>query len=316
MLDSLSSLFFRRLVDTLSLSGQKLSILIYHRVLAEPDPMRPWEIDAKQFRDHLKWISSVFTVIPLRTAVDQLNNGTLASRSLAITFDDGYSDNQSVALQLLNEQNFQATFFCTTAYIDGSAMWNDLVIEAVRLWPENQISIPELEIESLSTRTMTDKASTVLIILDKLKYKDFDQRNDIANMLASQVQGMPKQIMMSADQIKALHSAGMEIGGHTHSHPILANLTEDKATEQIITNKQILEKIVGQPITLFAYPNGKPNKDYNASHVNMVREAGYKAAVSTTKGASSAKTDIYQLNRFTPWDKSRNRFLARLLMNY
>jgi hypothetical protein len=46
-----------------------------------------------------------------------------------------------------------------------------------------------------------------------------------------------------------------------------------------------------------------------------VREAGYKAAVTTSWGSAWSGCDLYQLPRFTPWDRSPRRFVLRLLEN-
>jgi hypothetical protein len=68
-------------------------------------------------------------------------------------------------------------------------------------------------------------------------------------------------------------------------------------------------------VRLFAYPNGKPGRDYSREHVDMVRELGFEAAVSTAWGVGHAASDPYQLPRFTPWDKTPGRFALRLLHN-
>ena len=76
-----------------------------------------------------------------------------------------------------------------------------------------------------------------------------------------------------------------------------------------------LEQIVNIPITLFAYPNGKPGRDYSTAAVDVVTNAGYSAAVSTAWGASRHGDDPFQLRRFTPWRRTRFGFGAQLLAN-
>ena len=70
---------------------------------------------------------------------------------------------------------------------------------------------------------------------------------------------------------------------------------------------------IAQPA--FAYPNGKPGRDYRADHAKMVREIGFDAAVSTAHGAARAGSDLYQLPRFTPWDRGSARFMLRMAQN-
>jgi peptidoglycan/xylan/chitin deacetylase (PgdA/CDA1 family) len=99
------------------------------------------------------------------------------------------------------------------------------------------------------------------------------------------------------------------------SHPILARLEPDSASSEIRDSRSRLEAITGAPVTLFAYPNGKPGLDYLREHVGMVRELGFEAAVSTARGVAHSTSDPFQLPRFTPWDRTPGRFLLRLIQN-
>ena len=121
--------------------------------------------------------------------------------------------------------------------------------------------------------------------------------------------------MMSSGQVVALRRAGMQIGAHTVSHPILARLDDQAAHDEIALGKQALEALLDERVGLFAYPNGKPGEDYNGSNVQIVRGLGFDAAVTTARGAADQTTDRFQVPRFTPWDRSRARFGARLAAN-
>jgi len=87
------------------------------------------------------------------------------------------------------------------------------------------------------------------------------------------------------------------------------------ARREINQSRECLAAILNEPVSLFAYPNGKPGQDYAAEHVRMVRDAGFAAAVSTAWGVASRDSDSFQLPRFTPWDRQPVRFALRLLIN-
>jgi len=112
-----------------------------------------------------------------------------------------------------------------------------------------------------------------------------------------------------------LREMGMQVGAHTVSHPILRTLPREEARREIEVSKQVLEGLLGANVDLFAYPNGKPGEDYGPESVELVREAGFKAAVSTQWGVSTQRTDVFQLRRFTPWDRQGWRFGFRLWRN-
>jgi peptidoglycan/xylan/chitin deacetylase (PgdA/CDA1 family) len=107
----------------------------------------------------------------------------------------------------------------------------------------------------------------------------------------------------------------MGIGAHTRTHPILASLDAAAARDEIATGRSELEAIAGVPVPLFAYPNGKPGTDYTARDVTLVRELGFAAAVTTAPGVATRRADVWQLPRFTPWDRPLWKFGTRLSLN-
>src|SRR6185437_9329380 len=104
-------------------------------------------------------------------------------------------------------------------------------------------------------------------------------------------------------------------GAHTVTHPILTQVDARTARQDIADGRDTLEDVIHQPVRLFAYPNGKPAKDYGAEHVQIVRDLGFSAAVSTAPGAARARESVFELPRFTPWDASARRWSWRLARN-
>ncbi|MGZ3814607.1 MAG: polysaccharide deacetylase family protein, partial [Mucilaginibacter sp.] len=117
-------------------------------------------------------------------------------------------------------------------------------------------------------------------------------------------------------QLKQLHQSGMEIGGHTVNHPILAKLDPKTAEKEILENKMFLENLLNTPLRYFAYPNGKPGTDYLSQHGQLIKDAGYQAALSTQWGVAQQTDDRWQLPRFTPWDNSPIKFMLRMIRLY
>jgi peptidoglycan/xylan/chitin deacetylase (PgdA/CDA1 family) len=293
-----------------------LSILIYHRVLPAPDPIFPGEVDAKVFDAQLALLKSRFNVLPLLDAVRLAKAGRLPPRAACITFDDGYADNAEVALPLLQKHGLHATFFIATGFLDGGRMWNDTVIEAVRNAPDGELDVRALELGHYQLGTPDSRREAIGGLIGRLKYLPMAERQQQVERLAQHVgRALPDDLMMDMAQLRRLRDAGMGLGAHTVNHPILARLDPAQAREEIAAGKAQLEQLLGQPVPLFAYPNGKPGEDYAAEHVAMVRELGFEAAVSTAWGAQRGIPDWFQLPRFTPWDRSPGRFVLRLARN-
>jgi peptidoglycan/xylan/chitin deacetylase (PgdA/CDA1 family) len=294
---------FKPFFTLMSPAGPKgrLTVFIFHRVLPEPDPLFTDEMHARRFDEMCGWVKTWFNVLPLDQAVNQLKSGTLPARAACITFDDGYADNFHVAMPILQRHGLTATFFIATGFLDGGRMWNDTIIETVRCREDLSIA---------------DRRAAIATHINAIKYRSVDDRVAITEQLARTAGAtLPTDLMMTSTEVKAMRKAGMQIGAHTVSHPILARLTDEQAIQEIGNSKQFLEDLLGERIGLFAYPNGKPGEDYSPQTVEVVRSLGFDAAVSTQWGASGMGDDMLQIKRFTPWDKSRLRFGVRLLVN-
>jgi len=272
--------------------------------------------DAAQFELIIGWLKQWFNVLPLDEAVARLNAHSLPPRAAAITFDDGYADNYAVAMPILQRHGLSATFFVATGYLDGGRMWNDTLVEAVRQCGNRRLDLSD---EGLGTHDLnSDEAVRQAIdaVLKLVKYRDPEERIKAATYVAK-VSGarLPTDLMMTSEQVKKMRRAGMTIGAHTVTHPILARLSPDDARAEVAESKQFLESLLQERVGLFAYPNGKPDVDYRAVDADMIRGLGFDAAVTTAWGVADARSDLTQLPRFTPWDRTRFRFGTRLARN-
>ncbi len=302
----------------------RLSVLIFHRVLPQPDPLFPDEMDAVRFDALLGWVKAWFNVLPLDDAIRRLADGSLPARAAALSFDDGYADNHDVALPLLRRHGLPCSFFVATGFLDGGRMWNDTLIESVRL-----SALPTLDLRGLADGRGEDLGSHALDstdsrraalgrLIERVKYLPPEPRLACVQAIAQRAEvAPPDDLMMSSMQVRALRAAGMQIGAHTVSHPILAKLDDRRAAEEMARSRDVLQALLGEKVGLFAYPNGKPGTDYLPDvHPGIVRELGFDAAVSTRWAAARCGDDVFQIPRFTPWDRSRGRFGLRLARNF
>jgi peptidoglycan/xylan/chitin deacetylase (PgdA/CDA1 family) len=154
-------------------------------------------------------------------------------------------------------------------------------------------------------------------LLEGLKYREPDERLHLAERIAELAGAvLPRGLMLSTGQLMAMHRAGVEIGAHTVDHPILASVDPGTAREQIRASRHLIERRIGAPVRAFAYPNGRPGRDYSSEHVAMVREAGFDFALSTAWGAATMSSDSYQIPRVAPWDAAPLGFGLRLVRAY
>ncbi|MEP6610062.1 MAG: polysaccharide deacetylase family protein [Burkholderiaceae bacterium] len=297
-------------------AAARLSTLIFHRVLAVPDPLLPDDPAADIFEQRMRWVQQHFNVMPLIDAVEALLRGALPARALAITFDDGYADNQQIAAPVLSRLGLPATFFIATGYLDGGRMFNDSVIAAVRDCERDTLDLTELGLGIHSLQSVEHRRRAIGSLLPRIKTLEPVPRAATAERICRLAQiDPPDDLMMSSSQVAALARQGFGIGAHTVNHPILARLEIDVARAEIRQGRERLEAIVGSPVRLFAYPNGRPTEDYTPATTELVKELGFTAALTTAQGVAGRSTDPFQLPRFTPWDRSDFKFGARMARN-
>jgi peptidoglycan/xylan/chitin deacetylase (PgdA/CDA1 family) len=295
----------------------RLLILCYHRVLPSTDPLIPSCIDREAFDGEMRVVAEHFNALPMSEAIERLRSGTLPPRAIGITFDDGYADNLAVALPILRKHSLPATVFVATAYLDGGRMWNDTITESVRRASGDTLDLADLELEPLPIRTPEERGAAALRVMLHLRRLPSDRRaagvEEVARRIGAE---LPTDLMLTSEQLVELHRAGVEIGAHTMTHPILARLPDDSAEDEIRGSRERLERLTGTAVAGFAYPNGLPGVDYHRAHVDAVHRAGYSYAVTTAKGCASANADCFQLPRLLPWGNRPARFAMRLMKEY
>lgn len=104
---------------------------------------------------------------------------------------------------------------------------------------------------------------------------------------------MGEQQVLTAEEVTALAAGGHEIGGHTRTHPRLTQLTPDEARAEIEDDRAALGRLLGSPVTSFAYPKG----DHDAAMAALVRAAGYTLAVSVRESLLAGPLDPFAVPR-------------------
>lgn len=314
-LTSMVSLAARGLRGTRS---NRLLILIYHRVQPVRDPMFPHEVTAESFDWQMSALRRHCAPLALAEGIAMMHAGRLPDRAVAVTFDDGYADNATVALPILRRHSIPATFFVSPGFLDGGLMWNDAIIESVRRTACESLDLRIVGEERVVRLGPQDTRGAIAdLIIRAVKHLPPAERAARVKAIQelSRVSA-PTDLMMTSAQVRQLAAAGMAIGAHTMTHPILLTLDDDRARDEIERSRRELERIIGRPVATFAYPNGRPGQDYTSRDRELVASLGFELAVSTSPGVATRTSDRFQLPRFTPWDQSPARWLTRLLLAY
>jgi hypothetical protein len=193
-------------------------------------------------------------------------------------------------------------------------MWNDSIIEAIRRATGAHLDLRPLGHGVVPLGDPPARGELAETLIRAAKHLGPDQRASWVEVLCDTVGAhLPDDLMMTDSQVRTLAEAGMDIGAHTVTHPILCTLEPEEALHEIRAGRDRLGAITGREIRAFAYPNGRPGEDYTDRDRNIVASLGFDFAVSTRRGAATTQSDYFQLPRFTPWDRQPARWLARLL---
>jgi len=292
----------------------KLLILTYHGICENPNKLRSWQHSARDFERHMSVLSRFCNVLTVSEGARLLHSGELPSRSVCISFDDGYRNNRVVALPILQRYGLRATFFVATGFLDGGLMWNDAIIEAIQRASVDFIDLRDHGLGSWAIRSASERQGAVNELINALKYRSVDERKALVTRLVERAGAiLPNNLMLSSGEVRELFRAGMEIGAHTVNHPILTQTAPDAAEREIEASKSTLEDITGASVNSFAYPNGRPGIDFDDSHRALVRKLGFGCAVSTLPGVATREDDVFALRRLAPWDTRSSVFALRLI---
>jgi peptidoglycan/xylan/chitin deacetylase (PgdA/CDA1 family) len=107
--------------------------------------------------------------------------------------------------------------------------------------------------------------------------------------------GRPLDEMLAWNQVVEAAATGVEIGGHSHSHPQLDQLAGVAVRQELTTCTALLEDRLGRSVTSFAYPYGYSN----ARVRREMQAAGYVAACAVGNETADARHGSYAVPRLT-----------------
>lgn len=286
-------------------------ILYYHRVNDENDPFCP-AISTALFEAEMRFLRRCHRVVSLDELMRRLSDGP-ADPVLAITFDDGYQDNYKNAFPILQRYGLPATIFLTTGSMDtDEGLWFERLAVALRNTSRESL---DLEAVHFSLRTETERLSANAEIFSMLRQISNGDRlrllNDILKQLSVSDVRDRCSSMLTWDEVRAMSVHGITFGGHTVAHPFLSRLSSDQFRWEVSECKRRIEDELQRAADYFAYPNGR-EEDFGSANKQLIREAGYRAAVTTMWGVNDRSTDPFELRRGGPWEESAAVFAYKL----
>lgn len=217
-------------------------VMMYHKVRENPEGHSD-TVSPKMFRFQMQYLKEHgYHVLTLDELVEGITQGRrLPHKSVVITFDDGYENNYTEALPVLEQYSFPATIFISPEYF-GRAEY------------------------------------------------------------------------LSVEQIAAMKDSLFSLGSHGMSQAYLPKMSRTQREYEITESQRLIEGQFGVPVKYFCYPIGGFNEEIK----DMVKSAGFKAALTTNRGHDRFDKDVFEINRikFSDSDNSDLTMWVKLLGYY
>ncbi len=301
------------------------TILGYHRVTDATRDHYGMCIGPQHFAEQMEVIRRLARPVSLLKLLQQLRNGSLEPRSIAITFDDGYADNFYQAKPILEEYEIPATVFICTGYAGREFWWDELERlimssaakrDLLQLWA--QASAFGLQRTMVSHQKRGSQHLLTRGQLHQMLYRwmlamDVEELGCAMKAVRSwagpvSAAAPTDRAMNRAELLQLVNSGLIELGAHTHNHAMLPYLPLQRQAEEILKSRQELEDLLALPVAGFSYPNGRTTVDAK----RVAREAGFVYGCTSLHNMVRPGCDVYELSRFWQRDVDGDTFMRNL----
>jgi peptidoglycan/xylan/chitin deacetylase (PgdA/CDA1 family) len=285
-------------------SSADCAVVNYHGVIpmdySTADPFIDGNlVRLEVFRRQLAFLKTHYHVIPPDHFRAWIENGTtLPPRSVLITCDDGLLNTLTDMLPILESESLPCLFFMTGASCRESPgmLWYEELYHLLNSARTQGIELPPPTAtdEAAQTPPTTSPGQwwETVQLASKL---NAEARADWLSRLRNRC-GLLEVFashrrwrLLNLHELRRLAAAGMIIGAHTMTHPVLAQCSEEEARREIRESKLEIERAIGMPVWAFAYPFGNPST-MGHREVRLAREAGFSCAFLNVGGNTDRST--------------------------
>lgn len=284
------------------IKGKGLS-LMYHEVLPDDEGLPAWTVVKETcFREQIIFMKQHFDIVTIDEAIARTYDQTCYRKPyIAITFDDGYKGNYSCVLPIIEELGVPITVYVSSGAIEKEeSHWYDKIISLLDNDIPLTVDLTDYKLGEYKLgvgNSEREKWSLMQSLLTAMKKIDPVEREKIVERICDQAtcDDSNQLKLMTVAELKSLASSDLvTIGGHSHCHNILTQLTDQEINVSLQENRKLLQQWTSGDINHFAYPNG----DFNNKVIDLVKKNGFLSAVTVRTGYWSAEKNPMMLPRF------------------
>ena len=296
-----------------------LAVITYHGVL--PPGYKPIDpgfdgslITAAMFRQQLRLLKTKYTVISPEDMLSWCRKGwELPPRAALLTCDDGFLNNLTEMLPILLDEGLRCLFFVTGASFgeQRTMLWYEELFLLFLRAPAGDFKISAAGIEvggilgpreqrrdlwwGIVRRLSQSDVATRERFLHAA-HSHFGMGRSLDHFLANYREARRHFCLLTRTEVQQLAAAGMTLGAHTLTHPILAQQPLELAWNEIVESRARLESVIGKQVWAFAYPFGDAGS-VSPQVMAMVKQAGFDAAFLNIGGGLGANLPLHGIPR-------------------
>jgi peptidoglycan/xylan/chitin deacetylase (PgdA/CDA1 family) len=295
------------------MNSPALFVLMYHYVrdAARTDFPRLKALPTDEFVRQIEFFRRGFEMATLETALGYLN-GTYhpAKNLLLLTFDDGVKEHWSFVTPVLKEHGIQGLFFLITSLDLAPVHMNHFLMATLDF---DSYRDQFLEAVSDSRDCFVDEKSACRQYpYDSTPEACFKYlinfvlpssvRDAVLRELFSRNIGDPhtfaRSLYLSWDEARQMQEAGMVIGGHSHWHRSLEEMSADELSSDLAPCREVLDQnLHPQQLWPFCYPYGK-TQSFGKRSIGHLKRLGFHCSFTTEEGVNLSQADLFTLRRF------------------
>ena len=271
------------------------------------------------FREQVASLAAQFEMASLESAIDFMAGEYRPRRDLCLlTFDDGLKEHYTEVTPILHDTRIRAVFFPITGCLEEKKMtaahMNDFLMACMDfgqyadgfLETAQEMgsgALPEVTLDAARGERAHPWDTPEVAGFKHLFHfgMDTDLRDRaVREMFTRHIgdeTGFAESLYFTWDDARMMQKAGMAIGGHTHQHRALANLTPVELTWDLETCHKLLhQKLLPQPVWAFSYPYGK-KESFHLRAVRKLQELNFHCAFSTEVCDNRRGADKFMVGR-------------------
>lgn len=285
-----------------------VAIFLFHGVIPEQThPIRNYtrkHLTRARFEEVLDELCRSGTPVSMDAVLDWTRgSGALPPRAFAVTFDDGFENNYSVAAPVLECRRVPCAFYVTTGFVDAGRMsWIDRIEHAFEITTRVALD-PPFGRPGAAAASPEEKC----LWLDRIRSIVKSDRTTAPDEWADRICGklgvadarpdpwLDKKLSWS--QVEELAGNGLfTVGGHGHSHRILSFMNANELTDEIQTSLRLLNSRLKKPVRHYSYPEGREDC-YSGDVVRALKQFGVACCPTAIDGINPPGTNPFHLKR-------------------